>query len=287
VSEISFYATKPVECPVCKTSFKREVLRSGGGRLIADNLQPDLRRTYKTSPKFGAVNPLIFNIIVCPSCWYATLPEDFLMIKEDLRAKLSKLTERRKKYAKLMFTRLDFEEERTLVTGMASFFLALTTYSSFPPEFAPTTKKAICALRASWLAKDLHDKKPTENYDQLYWHFRLVAWNCYEKVIENSQTGAENFDKISSLGPDIDYNYGYDGVIFVLSYLGFELKDFIAPEERLAKLKLYRTAISKVFGFGRVSKSKPSPLVNTAKEMHALISKEITDISGSAPVDED
>ncbi len=287
MSEISFFATKPVVCPVCTNSFQREVLRTGGGRLIADNLQPDLRRTYKTTPKYGAVSPLIFNIITCPQCFYSALPEDFLMIKEDLRSKLKKLSERRKKYSKLMFGKIDFEADRDWVTGMASFFLAISCYSSFPPEFAPTTKKAICALRASWLAKDLHAKKPKENYDQLYWHFRLLAWNSYEKMIENSLSGAENFDKISSLGPDSDFNYGYDGAIFILSFLGYELREFIEAEVRLEKLKKYRTAISKVFGFGRVSKAKPSPLVSTAKELHGLISKEIQNLSGAPPVDED
>ncbi|MBL8992936.1 MAG: DUF2225 domain-containing protein, partial [Spirochaetia bacterium] len=211
MSAISFYGNKPVACPVCQNSFRREVLRTGGGRLIAGDLLTDLRRTYKPSPKFGDVTPLIYNIVVCPACLYAALPEDYLMIQEPIREALKKTTKRRAKYLKMLFGNADFSQERNLTTGAASFFLAVSSYSNYTKDFAPTTKKAICAIRASWLVSDLHKLKPNAGYDRIYWYFRYLAWTLYAAAIQYAQNGEETFDKVSSLGPDIDMNYGYDG----------------------------------------------------------------------------
>ncbi len=276
MSAISFYGNKPVQCPSCQTSFRREVLRSGGGRLIAGDLMPDLRRTYKPSPKFGDVNPLIFNVVVCPNCLYSALPEDYLMVGEDIRAALKATTKRRQKYLKMIFGNVDFSQERTLAAGAASFFLAVSSYSSYTKDFAPTTKKAICAVRASWLVSDLNKLKPGAGFDKIYWYFRYLAWTLYEAAIQHAQNGEETFDKVSSLGPDIDMNYGYDGAMYMLAYLGLEQSAYLREEESYEKLKYYRLLLSKVFGFGKISKDKPSPLVNTAKDLHKDLTEKLS-----------
>lgn len=279
MSSVSFFQKNPITCPVCKEEFKREVLRSGRGRIIADDLESDLRRTYKVTEKFGKVNPLIYNIVVCPACFYAAMPGDFLELKDSgaINA-IANGSQKRKKYADQFYGDLNFHDERVLETGAASYFLAISSYTHFPPEFAPTTKQAICAIRASWLCEDLYRKSKENGYDRAYWYFRYLAWKKYEKAIKTAETGEETFDNVKKLGPDLDTDYGYTGALYMLAYLGYEFKDTLKEEEALEKFKYYRASMAKVFGFGKSSKEKPGPLLNVARDVHKAIGKVIQKI---------
>jgi uncharacterized protein (DUF2225 family) len=282
VGRVSFFSNKPVKCPSCKNTFRREVLRTGRGRLIAGSLMEDLRRQYKPSKEYGLINPLIYNIITCPNCLYSAMADDYLMIKEEIGDKIFKATGRRKKYCEMMFGELDFSLERDLILGAASFFLALSSYSHFPASFAPTTKKAICAIRCSWLVSDLDKEIPGKGYDQIYLYLRYITWKLYEKAIKSAETGNETFDNVKKLGPDIDTDYGYDGALYLMAFLGLEQVDYLPPMEKYEKYKYYRTSLAKVFGFGKTSKEKPSPLLDTAKDLHRHIGETIKNFAGSA-----
>lgn len=274
------YFGKPASCPCCNTNFEREFLRQGGGRLIAGDLQTDLRRTYKPSPKFGKVTPLIYNIVVCPQCLYSALPEDFLMIKDnpDLKKTLAGKAKERLNWVKAVFGWQDYTVDRTIRSGAASFIMAAQVYSDFPKDFAPNFKKAICTIRASWLIEDLHQEEPAAGWDILWASLRYTAWQLYDTAIFPAGGKTETIEKISSLGPDIDMNYGWDGALYMLAYLGWEQSDTLPDAERLEALRKYRTTLSKVFGFGKVSKNKPSPLVNTAKDLHQFFSTSIQEL---------
>ena len=272
MSKVSFFASKPIECPVCQTDFKQEVLRTGGGRIIAGDLLNDLRRSYKPNLKYGVVNPLIYNIVVCPQCLYATMPEDFKKPKPDVITELNETKDIRKKYITTIFgEEVDFRTNRTLMSGAVSMFLAISTYSNFPKDLSPTIKRAICSLRASWLCKDLIKEYPDRGFESIYWYFRKLAWKLYERFIRYAETGEETFDSIMKLGPDVDTNYGYDGALYITSYLGYELKDFIDEQEQYKKFTYYRTSLAKVFGFGKSSKEKPSNILHIAKDLHREI----------------
>lgn len=272
------YFGKPVTCPVCNNTFQREILRQGGGRLNAADLQTDLRRTYKPSPKYGKVNPLNYNIVICPECYYATLPEDFLMIKEDLRKDLATKKSRRQKWVKNAFGFQDYTKERSTKSGAASYFMALSVYSSFPKDWSPTFKKSICAIRCSWLLEDLHGEEPAGGWDVMWAAMRYTAWQLYDQAIYPAGGKNEPIDKISSMGPDLDVNYSWDGALYMLAYLGWEQSDTLNDAMRLEALHKYRTTLSKVFGFGKVSKNKPSTLVNTAKDLHGSLSASIQEL---------
>ena len=79
----TFFSKNPIGCPVCQTSFYKEDLLSGGGRLIAGDLTEELHRTYEPSKKYGELFPLVYAVLVCPSCLYAAYPQDFHEIKEE------------------------------------------------------------------------------------------------------------------------------------------------------------------------------------------------------------
>ena len=280
MNTISFFSKEPLICPCCENRFKREILRTGGGRLNAGDLGRDLHRFYNSSSKYGLVNPLIYHILVCPSCWYAANPEDFFEIKEREKQEIPQTTNRRKTYVReILGDRIDFEESRSLVSGAASFFLALSCYSHFPSHFAPTIKRAISAVRGSWLIQDLSSKEDQDGSEQslksIYWYLRKLAWKLYEKGIRHAETGKESFDQVTKLGPDLDTDYRYDGVLYMMCYLGLELGDFLEEKEKVEKFAHYRTQIAHVFGFGKSSKEKPSSLLNLARDLHTELGEAI------------
>ena len=270
MSGISFFASNSTVCPVCDNDFKQEVLRTGGGRIIAGDLQEDLRRSYNPSPKYGLINPLIYSIVVCPNCLYATMPDDFKKPKPETITKVTNSQQNRKEYMLSIFgSEIDFKESRNSIAGVVSMFLALSTYSHFTKDFAPTAKKAICSIRASWLCKDLIEEFPDRQFDTLYWYFRHLAWKLYEQSIRYAESGQERFDNVKKWGPDVDTDYGYDGGLYLMSYLGFELKDFLDEKIQYKKFSYYQKSLAKVFGFGRSSKEKPSNILYIVKDLHS------------------
>lgn len=60
---------KSVICPICEHSFKSYAVRRS--RMIAERTERDLRVIYK------GVEPLYYDVITCPKCWYSALSESF------------------------------------------------------------------------------------------------------------------------------------------------------------------------------------------------------------------
>ena len=128
---LTYYAKEQFECPVCKTKFKKEELHQGGGRLIAADLTDELHRTYTPSVKYGEVIPLLYQVVVCPKCYYAGFPGDFRLPSSAVIAKLFESTQNRYSSMHKLFSKLDFSDARTICEGAASYYLAIMCYSLF------------------------------------------------------------------------------------------------------------------------------------------------------------
>lgn len=279
--KVSYFEKNPRVCPVCETEFYHEMLLTGGGRLIAGELRNDLRRTYEKSKKYGAVYPLIYVVVVCPNCLYASFNEDFSILNKKFVDDILSTKELRRKYIEEFFgNEIDFEKNRDLYSGAASYFLALDGYLYHDKEVAPTLKKALSSLRLSWVLEDLSAIAPEENYDRLIPFFQYKASELYAEAIEFMQNGKESFDKIKSFGPDIDNNFGYEGMLYMGALLGFDSSKFIPdPNVKANTLVQAKRKISKVFGSGKSSKSKPSALLEKIKELHTNITEELNSIN--------
>ncbi len=75
--KISYYVKEETRCPICEHQFQKEEMLFGRGRLIARDINAELRRTDDANPKFGKVFPAAYTLIVCPNCWSSGLPRDF------------------------------------------------------------------------------------------------------------------------------------------------------------------------------------------------------------------
>ncbi|MCX7028689.1 MAG: DUF2225 domain-containing protein [Spirochaetes bacterium] len=272
---LTFFQKRPTECPVCGAKHYREELLSGGGRLIAAALTDELRRAFEPSKKYGDVHPLIYAVAVCPVCLFAAWPGDFPHLPGDSLHQAEVHADERRESLALILPELDFMSPRGLREGMASYFLAVACYPFFDRRANPTFKAGLAALRAAWLLNDLHQREPGEAWDELAMSFYRSARDHYLLTLEREQKGQEALEESLQLGPDLDKNYGYDGVIYLAGYLDWKYGDPSDPASRVKSLEFAKRMIAKVFGMGRASKAKPSVILDKAHDVYAAIGAEV------------
>ncbi len=285
--KVTFFSKEAISCPVCGASFHKEELLSGSGRLIAGDLTDELRRLYEPSKKYGAIHPLIYYLSVCPVCLYSSFPKDFLEqnTEDQIINRLREQRKRRMSDISPIFKKLDFTSARGIEEGAASYVLALMCYDCSTRRFAPTIKQAICAVRAAWLFNDLHRNQPDQNYDYLSKLFYRKSLFFYHLAVEKEQTGGESMGSVAHLGPDVDKNYGYDGVLYMTGLLEYKYGPQKDPAKRIKYLDRARKIISRVHGMGRASKAKPSVILDKAKDMHHEMGEQIRILQGDEPAE--
>ena len=139
-AKLSFYQKQDTRCPVCDNTFRKEELLSGGGRMNAGDLTKELHREYRPTEKFGKVYPLLYPVTVCPSCFYAAYGSDFAKPSGERVNKLKEEIGERKAVVKKIFPSLDFQLNRGLSEGIASYILGMMSYDSAPVDCAPHFK---------------------------------------------------------------------------------------------------------------------------------------------------
>ncbi len=275
--EITFFSKNDIECPLCSTTFKREELLTGRGRLSAGELTNELRRTYLPTKKFGKINPLLYPVTVCPNCLFAAEDNDFLNISPKGIQSLNNYKDVRAGYLIKIFGKLpSYKENRDLIGGISSYILAISSYPFFDKKkFSPTIKIGIYYLRASWLFTDLYQQTNDTKYQELSQLFCKKALDFYELAILNQSKAIEPMENVRSLGPDSDKNFGYDGVLYVSAVLKFKNSHLIEdPYEKLKTYEDIKRILSKVFGIGKKAKDKPEVLLNFAKDIYEKIGEE-------------
>ncbi len=275
VGQITFYSKDVLKCPVCETKFSREELHSGGGRLIAGDLTDELRRLYKPSAKYGEIFPCIYHLTVCPKCLFASFPQDFSTIDAQLSKTLLDTVENRYQIAKELFSSFDYNKCRTLIEGALSYYLAINCYESFDTRFSPRIKQAICAVRAAWLFSELAKKHPVENYSYVSDLFYRKAAFLYRYAIDLESSGKEMIAGLRSFGPDIDKNYGYDGVLYMGALLEYKYGSKEDAEYRHKRMEYHKFTLAKMFGLGKSSKEKPGPLLEASRALYDNLKLEL------------
>jgi uncharacterized protein len=281
---ITFYTKDQTQCPICNSKFKREELLSGGGRMIAGTLSDELHRNYEPSAKFGEVYPLVYSITVCPKCHYAAFNQDFCVLDKESLNRIYEGMQDRYESVKRLFSKLNFAGMRTLNEGAASYFLAILCYESVDLKFSPTIKKGVCALRAAWLFGELGKRYPEENYRYVADLFYRKALFFYRRAVELETSGKEMIANLKSFGPDLDKNYGYDGVLYLAALLEFKYGSRTNAAKRVELMSYHRRALARMFGLGKSSKNKPGPLLELARNLYENI---VTELNADGVQDDD
>ncbi len=275
---ISYWSKDKCNCPVCKKSFEREIMRSGNGRMIAGSLTDELHRNFEPSAKYGMVYPLIYEIGTCPFCYTSLFWNDFTeKISSDDLDKLYEHSQKRKEDCETIFPYFNLKKQRTVYDGAAMYYLALMTYNDIGAYIIPTMKQAIIALRLAWLSKDINKVCANHNYDLVAKMFYSKALFLYQQSVFVETSKEEKSSTLANMGPDMDKNYGWDGVIYLCGLLEYKYGQQEDIQMRLKKLNESKTAIARIFGLGKSSKSKPGPLLEHARDLYDNISKLLND----------
>ncbi len=274
--KLSYWSKTKCTCPVCNHAFEREEMLTGSGRMIAGDLTDELHRLYEPSEKFGKIYPLIYSVGACPRCHCAFFWNDFKEIKDtDSLDAIRMENEKRQQAVNNMFPYYELKRERNLLDGAAMYYLALLTYEKVDLSYAPTFKRAMISLRLAWLCKELDEAVPNHNYSFAAEVFYRKAQFFYEQTLLNETGRVETIAHIANFGPDVDKNYGYDGVIYLNSLLEYKYGQKDDMQTRYKKLALNKTSIARIFGLGKSSKAKPGPLLEKSRALYDALVAEL------------
>ncbi len=272
----SYWSKTKCCCPVCNREFDKEEMLSGGGRMNAGDLTDELHRLYIPSKTYGEIFPLIYAVGACPRCHLALFWKDFEEIKD--KETIERLRDddlNRKAAVEAIFPHYNLKHERNLLDGIAMYYLALLSYEKVDIEYSPTIKRAMISLRLAWLCKHLDEQIPSYNYGYISDVFYRKALFFYQQTLVNETTGVEAVGGLGSFGPDIDKNYGYDGIIYLSALLEYKYGQREDMKQRFKKFDENKRAIARIFGLGKSSKAKPGPLLEKARALYDLLSKEL------------
>lgn len=279
-SKLSFRKKEPTTCPVCSEGHHEEVLRQGGGRLIASSITEELRRLYKKSEKYGLVCPQAYSLLVCPHCLYTALPKDWNDLTPEELSKLKATTQaRRQSVQKILYptNHFDFNKDRNLELGAGSYMLAIDCYNFRSSNMAPTFKKALFSLRAAWLFGDMIPIYPNLPYKNVEKFFHKKAYENYSQVLDLFQSGKEQIESAGRIGPDTDKDWGFEGLQYTVASMvikiGIEEPNI---QKRIEVFKRTKRYLSRMFGSGKANKSKPSDLIDKTRDLYEKMSQFIT-----------
>lgn len=147
--EEDFLFDKKYECPVCYESFREKTVRSGKLRLLGTD--QDLR------PLYEQMEPLKYDVILCPHCGYATLSKFFggltasqiKSIKESISENFQPAQEENSTYT--------YEE------ALERYKLCL---ANTIVKRGKASEKAYICLKAGWLLRSMGEDVDGEAGDQ-------------------------------------------------------------------------------------------------------------------------
>lgn len=270
IPNITFFSRNSIKCPLCRHSFQKEELQTGRGRINAGLLTNELRRSYIPTQKYGAVNPLLYPLAVCPNCYFSGMPSDFQKLPETEGYDPEK-DNRQLAIKKIFGKSIDFSQPRDIVSGLASYILGFMSTTHLDKNSSPTARRGLYSLRAAWLASDLYDKTKLKHFEDLKEELYRQALFNYELALDRQLKSVEPFDGFIWMGPDVDANFGYDGIIYVISILMFKQLSFAGKNEQVKKLELIKRNLSRIFGIGKKNRDKPEVLIDYTRALYFQI----------------
>ena len=83
------------------------------------------------------------------------------------------------------------------------------------------------------------------------------------------QSGGETMEAAGNIGPDYDKNWSYEGILYMNAVLTLKVgglePDIVKRIENFEKTKRY---LSRLFGSGKSSKSKPWALIDMTRDLY-------------------
>ena len=177
VKEETFLFDKSYECPVCYQGFKAKTVRSGKLRSLGTDR--DLR------PLYDQMEPLKYDVVICPHCGYAALTRFFggltagqiKAIKENISANFHPVKEEKETYT--------YEE------ALYRYKLCL---ANTIVKHGKVSEKAYICLKAGWLLRSMGENldPAVEDYNkkiqEIKEHEKDFLKNALDGLITARQT---------------------------------------------------------------------------------------------------
>lgn len=157
-------------CPICNKEFKNPTVKSSKARMIGSD--QDLR------PRYEGINPLKYDVILCPHCGYAGLEKYFATLsqvqKEWIKEKIASAYKRR-------------EEKSTFTYEDAYLRYKLALLSSMTKQANDSEKAYIC-LKTAWLLRGWRESLADNEQNSVVCE-KLAAQE--KDFLKNAKTGFE------------------------------------------------------------------------------------------------
>ena len=134
-SDEPFVFGKKNTCPICNKEFKNPTVKTSKARMIGSD--QDLR------PRYEGINPLKYDVILCPNCGYAALERYFKNVtqvqKGWIKEKISSAYRRREEKCTFAYEDAFLRYKMALLTSMT--------------KQSNDSEKAYICLKAAWLLR--------------------------------------------------------------------------------------------------------------------------------------
>lgn len=160
VSSENFLYDKSYICPVCGNNFKAKAVKVGKTRLVSKDT--DLM------PRYENINPLFYDVIICPRCGYSAMIKYFDKIRDEQALLIkSKITPR--------FKARIYPDTYDIDIAIERYKLALL---NAVVKNAKSSEKAYICLKTAWLYRI----KESSDEEQKFIEQALIGFKeAYEK----------------------------------------------------------------------------------------------------------
>ena len=205
---------KKYTCPICENNFTAKTVRSGKTRMIHTDM--DLRNVY------DGIEPLKYDVILCPKCGYAALSRFFPNITNIQQKYISeKITPN---FKPLHEDGEDYSYEQALARYKIAFANAVVKMAKF-------SEGAYLSLKTAWIYRSYKESldKETAGYEAKYEKLEIAEKEnlrkAYDYFVKAVQT--EEFPMCGMDEPTVDY---------IIAVLAMEFGDYFDSSKLLSKL---------------------------------------------------
>ena len=227
---------------------------------------------------FGEVHPLVYDVTVCPSCFYAALRSDFSAVPQKTLATLEAETAARVSPGPERLSRV----WTSRAPGVSWRERPATTWrfsatSVFPRTFLRPSRAPCAACAPRGCAAISTRRRPNENFDYLALVFYRKARVLYRGAIDREQSGKEPIGAAKWMGPGHGQELRVSKASFTCrgcwssSTATGEIRDLPGEPSWTSR----KRTIAKMFGLGKRSKAKPGPLLDKARDLYERLKAEL------------
>lgn len=205
MTKINLLYHKEITCPVCNNEFSSKKVRFSKLRLI--------KRDEDFLSYYEDINPLVYNIFVCPNCGYSATEDKYKELsQEDRKIILDKISAK--------WNKRSYGDIRDIEDGIESHKLAL--YIGELLKFKKIELGSLC-LNIAWLYRMKKDKEEyrfleltKELYEDAYYNESLIGTNMDQlrlsyligeinRRLGNKDKAVKWFNTVIS-NPDLQFN---------------------------------------------------------------------------------